>query len=632
MDTRIDVEMTKEQRSLLNAGHGPPIPQGPPMAFGIYNSTVRTPATSAFHRNVTCSDFGSRVVVSPGFYGDGRYQQMFLNRPEIADGPIQTSSGQKLLDDLARDNDELHRRLTAKIFELESLRTKYERDLANYQRLTKALTSLPDTTVRLPPTNEPGDFIHLVACGDVACGHSMANTGPNLDEYVSMTKSVQCSEPSMEQVTDGKGETKELEIASPVIQKKGGGISSSSSSSESFEVVGQGSCLGSPAEKENVELPSMSMKAELEALRSRVSELSRKLEAEVEERKRENTELNEKINQISQKEEKVNGKVSAVTPADRQSEDQRQNVSELMSANWKLTEQNLELTRENEDLKKKELDWRSAIFNVNQLEEELQRKRQRVMEAEMQLESQHQLIQQLEAQIRDVEHTRLAESFEQKGMAFSGSASGLATENSLLKHQIEAYKEDFEVERKDREKLIAQKDTLQRCFETLRSDLDVARQQLKKYESDITLLRIDNNTLRTKLRSVTEEVEALRETRQSTTSAPKASAPPAQNRTFVPQPLSQNTFALQKPSPPPSAPSGDWECQACTFKNPAPRTFCEMCGTHEPLRMSSAAQVPNCTYVPNIPVRELPPGQWNVAQPAKPLLSNLRNYGDIETD
>lgn len=36
----------------------------------------------------------------------------------------------------------------------------------------------------------------------------------------------------------------------------------------------------------------------------------------------------------------------------------------------------------------------------------------------MQLESQHQLIQQLEAQIRDVEHTRLAESCEQVGQCF----------------------------------------------------------------------------------------------------------------------------------------------------------------------------------------------------------------------
>lgn len=40
------------------------------------------------------------------------------------------------------------------------------------------------------------------------------------------------------------------------------------------------------------------------------------------------------------------------------------------------------------------------------------------METEMQLESQHQLIQQLEAQIRDVEHMRLAESFEQVGQCF----------------------------------------------------------------------------------------------------------------------------------------------------------------------------------------------------------------------
>jgi hypothetical protein len=282
------------------------------------------------------------------------------------------------------------------------------------------------------------------------------------------------------------------------------------------------------------------------------------------------------------------------------------------------------------------LEWRSAILNVSKLEEQLQRKHQQMMETEDQLEFQRQHIQELEAQVRDMEHMRLAGSFEQKGMAFSGSASELATENSLLKHQIEAYKEDFEVERKDREKLTAQKDSLQRCYDTLRSDLDVARQQVKKYENDITLLRIDNNTLRTKLRSVTEEVDALREMRQSTTLAPKASAAPAsappQNRTLVPQPLSQNTFALQKPSPTPSGPpSGDWECQACTFKNPAPRTFCEMCGTHEPLRMSSTAQVPpNCAYVPNIPVRDLPPVQWNVAPP--PLLSNLRNYGDIETD
>lgn len=48
-----------------------------------------------------------------------------------------------------------------------------------------------------------------------------------------------------------------------------------------------------------------------------------------EERKRETAELKERINQISQWKEMVNGRASAVTTTDRQSEDQRQNLSEV---------------------------------------------------------------------------------------------------------------------------------------------------------------------------------------------------------------------------------------------------------------------------------------------------------------
>jgi hypothetical protein len=632
MNMNREIQITDEQRFLLNAGHGPPpVPYGPSMDLGIYSSP---PSASLLHRNATCSDFGSRASNSPMFYGDGGYQRMLQNRSEV--GEVQkmkekdqhllmlrndprfmpAHSGQRVFDDLMRDNDELQRRLTVKMNELESLRTKHERESANYQYLRNLVTSLPDVAVRLPQTNGPDDFIHLVAnAGESNRGHSMTSGAePNMDEFVSMTKSVQCSEPSMEQIADVKAETKEMELASPTVEKKGGAISSSSSSSsESFEVVGQGSCLGSPAAREDVKIQSVNMITQVEALTLKVSELTRRLEVVEEERKMEMAEhqqLKAKLDWVMRQMEE-NGKASAVIPTDRQqSEDQRQNLSELMSANWKLTEQNIELTRDNEELKKRALDWRSTMMNVNRLEEELEAKRR--------------LIADLEAHIENMR-------FEQKGMACSGAASELENENALLKHQIDAYKEDFEVERKEREHLVAQKDTLQRCYDTLRSDLDVARQQLKKFESDITLLRIDNSTLRTKLRSVTEEVEALRDMHQSTTITPKASAPPAQNRTFVPQPVSQNAFALPKPAPPPSsgASSGDWQCQICTYQNPAPRTFCEMCGSHEPLRMSPAAQAPNRPYVPNIPSRET---QWNGAKAATPLLSNLRNYGDIETD
>lgn len=83
-----NLEMPKEERSLLNAGHGPPFPHGSCVASGIYSGAkTTTPATSLFHRNATCSDFEPRVVNSTGFYGYDRYQQMFLNRPEIADVP-----------------------------------------------------------------------------------------------------------------------------------------------------------------------------------------------------------------------------------------------------------------------------------------------------------------------------------------------------------------------------------------------------------------------------------------------------------------------------------------------------------------------------------------------------------------
>jgi len=145
-----------------------------------------------------------------------------------------------------RDNDELQRQVITITKELVSLRTKY-------QQLTKELASMPDVTVRLPPyARAPDDYIDLVASGEGACRHHMANKELNSDDDVSMTRSVQCSEPSMEPVVAGKLETKEMEIASPISQKNGGGISpsSSSSSSESFEVVGQGSCLESPAERE----------------------------------------------------------------------------------------------------------------------------------------------------------------------------------------------------------------------------------------------------------------------------------------------------------------------------------------------------------------------------------------------
>lgn len=659
MDEKRKHQIPVEQRFLLNFVHGPPMQ--PPVTGDLLPSDVQKSGNDGvYHPGGPCA--GLRVVdesgcmlatpaivvpylitgISPGFCGNNYYHPgtssshiPSSDKTALNDGEEQRP---KIVDHkehlLQKQNEELQRALAKKSEEVADLRMKLS-------QLTERLNELPNVSTE---DYAAGGFINLTTTNEFENYDHLEER--QLGGEDDMLRSVQCSEQSLEPThgigwNDGNGE-----FGDKLIHEKKTGRGPSSSSS--FEIVSPVT-LASPtadrhhrdreprkADDERTREESKLMIRELEV---QIKMLGTELEAEKLERIAGDSRINVRLDEVQAN---VNPSIGVRTRSENAaaatplgvdphgcSPEMSGVVSELKAAKWKLTEQTKELMRENEELKRMEQEWRSSatmrdVNKFKKLEEELQRQTRRVVEMEDQLQAEHHCL--LEAEARAMELERKNPVYQQ-GTEFSETSEALATENSLLKHQIEAYKEDFEIERRDREKLIGERDVFKRYFETLRSEVDVARQQLRKYEDDIYSLRSDNNALRTKLRDVTEELSDIQDLRYSKMTPPPPAATPRDYPVKTKAVDEQNTL-IPTPSTPLAGLTGDWKCRACTFGNPAARTCCEMCGTQN----ESARSPGGACAAPSVLTSEHPGVHWNLPPRSTPLLSNLRNFGDIETD
>lgn len=534
---------------------------------------------------------------------------------------VQNHSSQ--IDILIKQNDVLVKELALKSKELDdvlkafaSKSEEYEDLKSKFRQLTERLNDVPD----ISSENYTDDrLIDLAATDEMTGGCRWKGT--RLEDEDDMMRSVQCSELSVEPCSNEcNAEVKRAFDAGQVLQVTGRGRVSSGSNT-SFEVVGPGFCEDQGELKrldnkcyKDVKQNSENLRDKLHSVESQVETLESRLEQveALKPRLEQVEKLIPRLEQVDALKLRVDELSSIVHLGARpkttvgnaefrlpgigskdcspEIEDLRQTISELTAAKWKLTEQAKMLERENEEL-------RSRVSPGD-----VQKDEDRIRELELEQRNANQFVIQYGTDKKVIE---------------------LTTENALLKTQIETYNEDFEAERRDREKLNSERDTLKRFNDILRNDLDNARRQLRKYEDDITTLRIDNSTMRNRLREVTEEL-AAKDLKTQPLNPPidfKQKIKPASQ----PQNIITPTSSSALPDP-----SVEWNCLICTLKNSGRRSCCEMCGTE---RASKSALTPRGPSASDFSGEELEPDRCRNEALAKPLLSNLRdNYGDIETD
>lgn len=643
MMRKSDFDTPVEQRYLLNQERGPPNAASNNPVFDLYGSPKQTTNGSAYGRYTD----RPRSAMTTGFAAtsfpflgsaDGLIDEKELmkglkekdqqilslhNKLKSAHDEQHTIKEELLKTYLEKKELEEHIKKLQELKERENLEQRSGN--RNQDKEVSLVSSLPDVSARSDVTaGNSDDFIDLMPCEEPA--HKVKEQFP--DDEAALVKSIQCSEASIEEPVDLiKDEKKIVRHDDPGAQKKGI-YPPSPSSSSSFEVVGECTHRNCATHLELLRQDMEKQKVQMNEIKDQLEEFKSTKELKI-------AEIENALENIVQQKWQGIAAVGVTSSEDHQEKLHKElamlkwELAEVKNTIWKSTENKQELMRENERLMRMEQEkqflWSASGSDKNQID----RERERRHAVESVLETKAQQLSEMEARVRELEHTLATQQFRLGN-------SELGTENTLLKHQIEAYKEDFEVERKDREMLVSQKNTLQQCIDTLRTELNVARTQGRQFEDEVHKLRNDNDTLKRRLREATEELDRLKDPRQPMMAGRNdIRSPWIQNHPFS-NPASQNVFVSGMPTSA-CAVQSDWECKRCTYKNPSPRTFCEMCGCSEPPRSSATSQVPASSYVPNIPVTSGIGHQspWNLTSPTQrpsELLPNLRNYGDIETD
>lgn len=613
MDRKLDSELTKDMVILLNAGRGPPDElsmTSRPSTTGI--NDLRPPRITPTTNTINPDLISSSVDPSNQSARDEIIRKLQTDLRQKGDG---LNVLVQMLREKTRANNELKKQLNDLTKQLSSKLNEESEDAKRFKRLATASTMLPDVS-----TNDGGKLLGVDARepGEPGCGLK------NWDFNEDFSTSIPCSEDLRARDDDLPGGSSKVHEVIPKVNNatvipgtsfpardwksaEAARETSSSSSSSSFEIVARENCVGTTTEKQDnqsersghvVWTESLTAEkaskhsakiVEFQGLRLEVESLKRAIEAERRERINEHLQLKAQMMRLTNVTTQQNSNEIS-------NSEMRRKLEEMEHANWKLEQQKLELVRENESLKYHREGRQEELPSEGSemLQSELQKLRD---ELERLLVEKSQKAAEATSRIRELERD-LVEKESALALNNSTAYESLANENAVLKCQIDTYKDDFKVERKDREKVVSQKDTLQRSFDTIRCELNVARQQLKKYEDDISLLRTDNDRLKTRLRQVNDELISS-----------------SKKTDFISQTndLSSQVYAR---------PNVEWNCKTCTYSNPTSRSSCEMCGTYA----SSSATAP-----PPPPPHH--PMQRNIAEttPRHPP-SNGLNYGDLDID
>jgi len=174
----------------------------------------------------------------------------------------------------------------------------------------------------------------------------------------------------------------------------------------------------------------------------------------------------------------------------------------------------------------------------------------------------------------------------------------------MLRQQVTVFKEDFDQERRDREKAKAEADEYRKEIMELKAELAVKKEQLRAANSKLLHAENDNKTMKSHFEKVSNDFKQL-VAAQSPVHEPLrrlvvAQPEPQHGRVHVqgrpehvrtsfrctsPGAVSSAGQARHKPTVVPSSTEmkgKDWPCRLCTFMNKARHTRCEICHSEKP--------------------------------------------------
>ncbi|XP_013414924.1 TNFAIP3-interacting protein 1 [Lingula anatina] len=166
----------------------------------------------------------------------------------------------------------------------------------------------------------------------------------------------------------------------------------------------------------------------------------------------------------------------------------------------------------------------------------------------------------------------------QTGPASSSDVESMRNEITALLQQVAMFREDFEQERRDRERIQAEKISLEEASDRLKEQLTNRDQKVEDLKEEVTLKR-------DQVRLLERQIRDMQNIQQS-------------------GPLMAGGRSSSTGS---AASQNKWPCQSCTYLNASSRTVCEVCGSTRSYH-GSGYRSSSCSQIPaSIPQRRLQP-------------------------
>ncbi|CAH1794314.1 unnamed protein product [Owenia fusiformis] len=155
----------------------------------------------------------------------------------------------------------------------------------------------------------------------------------------------------------------------------------------------------------------------------------------------------------------------------------------------------------------------------------------------------------------------------------------LREENRFLKFQADANREDFEVERRDRERVQGEKSDLKERVEMLEKEWKRAVKKARQEEKQNGEVNAENSRLKRQLKEIQKVAK------QSAKQLPVYYVPVSEQAK-----PSYSTYTKPSKEAAKILPMAErkqiWNCTICTFENPFQRTTCEMCSSPKDIEVS----------------------------------------------
>jgi len=161
-------------------------------------------------------------------------------------------------------------------------------------------------------------------------------------------------------------------------------------------------------------------------------------------------------------------------------------------------------------------------------------------------------------------------------MRQGGSSDRDNSEVQLLKQQVMIYKDDFDNERRDRERAQAEKATLSERLNEITTELRVTKDQVRQKQLEVGRMSDEKKDYQRRLREVNQELARVQNRLTTYNTNPPYN--PAHGQT------NRISYPPQQPPPPydtSALSQGKWTCRTCTYENTGLRSTCEMCGSQK---------------------------------------------------